>query len=119
MRNGKCSKGYPKDYSQQTILTADGYPKYRRRDDGAFIIKSGHRYTNRHVVSYNPYLSAKYNCHINVEVANSILAVKYLYKYVYKGHDRMSISVQREDGTPVDEIKDYLDGRYVSACETC
>ena len=119
MQNGTCSKAYPKDYSEQTILTTDGYPRYRRRDDGVFVIKGRHRYTNRHVVPYNPYLSAKYNCHINVEVANGILAVKYLYKYVYKGHDRMSIFVQRDDGAPINEIREYLDGRYVSACEAC
>ncbi|TMC16317.1 MAG: hypothetical protein E6J34_20245 [Chloroflexi bacterium] len=119
MNNGKCSKKYPKDYSEQTILTSDGYPKYRRRDDGVFVIKGGHRYTNRHVIPYNSYLSAKYNCHINIEVANGILAVKYLYKYVYKGHDRMSISVERDDDAAIDEIREYLDGRYVSACEAC
>ena len=39
MNNGKCSKGYPKDYSEETILTSDGYPKYQRRDDGTFTIK--------------------------------------------------------------------------------
>jgi hypothetical protein len=40
------------------------------------------------VVPYNPYLSLLFNCHINVEVCTSIAVVKYLYKYVYKGHDR-------------------------------
>jgi hypothetical protein len=39
------------------------------------------------VVPYNPYLSLFFNCHINVEVCTSIAAVKYFYKYVYKGHD--------------------------------
>jgi hypothetical protein len=40
------------------------------------------------VVPYNSYLSLLFNCHINVEVCTSVAAVKYLYKYVYKGHDR-------------------------------
>ena len=119
MNNEKCSKKYSKDYSEQTILTSDEYLKYRRRNDDVFVIKSDHRYINRHVISYNSYLSAKYNCHINIEVANGILAVKYLYKYVYKGHDRMSISVERDDDAAIDEIREYLDGRYVSACEAC
>ena len=76
-------------------------------------MKGGHRYTNRHVIPYNPYLSAKYNCHINVEAANSILAVKYLYKYIYKGHDRTCIDVQRDNDALIDEIREYLDRRYV------
>ena len=97
----------------------DSYPKYRRRDDGAFIIKGNNLFTNRDIVPYNHYLSAKYDCHINVEVSNGIQAVKYLYKYIYKGHDRTSISIQWDHDTPIDEIREYLDSRYVSACEAC
>jgi hypothetical protein len=40
----------------------------------------------------------RYQCHINVEVCSSITAVKYLYKYVYKGHDRALAVVQPETG---------------------
>ena len=36
MKNGKCSKGYPKEYCKQTILTSDGYPTYRRMDNRGF-----------------------------------------------------------------------------------
>jgi hypothetical protein len=66
-------------------------------------------------------LSQKYNCHINVEIATSITAVKYLYKYVYKGHDRACVSVQVEDNqhTSRDEVREYLDMRYVSPSEAC
>jgi len=78
------------------------------------------------VVLYNPYLSLLFNCHINVEVCTFVAAVKYLYKYVYKGHDRAQVDVGLMDAvapdgtTPVqprmrDEIKIYQDGRYVSA----
>ncbi len=65
--------------------------------------------------------------------------MKYLYKYVYKGHDRTLAVVQPEagalpaltpqaatsgaDGNNVpatqDEIQNYLDGWYVSANEAC
>jgi len=96
-------------------------------------------FDNRWVVSYNPYLTMRYKCHINVEVCSSIMAVKYLYKYVYKGHDRVLAMVQPEaralpatapqaassgaDGNNVlvawDEVQNYLDGRYVSANKAC
>jgi hypothetical protein len=81
----------------------------------------------------------RYKCHINVEVYSSITVVKYLYKYVYKGHDRalavvwpkaqaLSVVAPRAvaggaDGNNVlvawDEVQNYLDGRYVSASEAC
>jgi hypothetical protein len=59
-----------------------------------------------------------FNCHTNVEVCSSIKAVKYLYKYIYKGHDRASISVsgqsKKED---IDEITQYRDARWVTPPE--
>jgi hypothetical protein len=100
---------------------------------------SGFVFDNRWVVPYNPYLTMRYQCHINVEVCSSITFVKYLYKYVYKGHDRALAVVQPKaralpavapqaaacgaDGNNVpaawDEVQNYLDGRYVSASEAC
>lgn len=63
------------------------------------------------VVPYNPYLSLKFNCHINVEYCANLKSVKYLYKYVYKGHDRANVEIA------FDEIKHHMDTRYVSAQE--
>jgi len=115
---GKCDKRYPKAFCDETLSEVDGYPIYRRRDDGIKVYKNGHIFTNAHVVPYNPYLSAKYNCHINVEIATTITAVKYLFKYVYKGHDRASITMVNHQGSdPVDEISQFQDTRYVSAAE--
>ncbi|XP_074266504.1 uncharacterized protein LOC141589779 [Silene latifolia] len=52
----------------------------------------GSQLNNRWVVPYNPYLLAKYDCHLNVEICSTFKAVKYMYKYVYKGHDRVSFA---------------------------
>ena len=80
----------------------------------------GHIFTNAHVVPYNPTLSQKFNCHINVEIASSIIAVKYLFKYIYKGHDCASICLINHTGFDiVDEISEYLDSRYISTAESC
>ncbi len=49
------------------------------------------------------------------------MAIKYLYKYIYKGHDRAHVDVVAPDGAAPaqpcmwDEIKIYQDGWYVSA----
>jgi hypothetical protein len=48
-----------------------------------------------------------------VESIASVKAVKYIYKYVYKGHDRTTMKFGRSQ----DEIRLYLDARYVSSCE--
>jgi hypothetical protein len=65
------------------------------------------------VVCYSPYLIWKYRCHINVESIASVKAVKYIYKYVYKGHDRATMQF----GRCTDEVQLYLDARYISSCE--
>ncbi|WVZ67191.1 hypothetical protein U9M48_016306 [Paspalum notatum var. saurae] len=73
----------------------------------------GSKLDNRWVVPYNPYLLRLFNCHINVEACDSIKAVKYLFKYIYKGHDRASVVVRdanKADGD-IDEIKQYRDAR--------
>src|SRR5436305_4861474 len=102
-----------------TAITATnkfGYPTYRRRDNGCTIRKGNNNLNNRWIVSYNPYLCQKYDCHINVEVCSSICSVKYLYKYVYKGSDHVIISIENSND---DEITNYINARYVSASEAC
>jgi len=109
----KCTKNYPKPFRQQTSLSEDSYAVLRRRDTGRTFEVGGKQVDNRWVVPYSPYLIWKYHCHINVEWVASIKAVKYIYKYIYKGHDRTTM----EFHTCQDEVKQYLDARYVSQCE--
>ena len=116
MKDGKCSKNFPKGFSESTRINDCTYPHYQRRDDGRSVNKNGIAIDNRWVVPYNPYLLSKYRAHINLEVCNTIKAVKYMYKYVYKGHDRVMVEFQ---GDKNDEIKRYVDARYVSASEAC
>ena len=115
MVDGNCSKHYPREFIEATTVNKYGYPLYRRRDNNMTIKKKKAIIDNRWIVPYNPYLCQKYDCHINVEICSSIRSVKYLYKYVYKGHDRIMVSI----GRPNDEITKYLDARYVSAIESC
>ena len=117
LENGKCSKGFPKPFHEATTMTEDAYVRTRRRNTGEeHIIKlKGKEYKvdNRWVVAYVAYLLFKYDCHINVEAVFSIKSIKYIYKYVYKGHDRITMGF----GESVDEVQMYLDSRYVSSCE--
>ncbi|KAL4436594.1 hypothetical protein ABPG75_003733 [Micractinium tetrahymenae] len=75
MEGGDCTKRFPRDWQDEPTVPEDGYPLYRRRNDGRTVSKGAVPLDNRWV------------CHINVEVVSSISAVKYLYKYVYKRPD--------------------------------
>ncbi|XP_074292530.1 uncharacterized protein LOC141619414 [Silene latifolia] len=114
----KCEKNYPKNFREFTTNGKDSYPLYKRRNTGEQVVVRKGKLDNRYVVPYNPYLLAMFDCHLNVEVCSTINAVKYLYKYVYKGHDRILFKVA--EGTAsmlVDEIKMYQSGRWVSPPE--
>ena len=122
MVNGSCSKDYPKDFLEETNVGVDSFSVYRRRNNGRVIVKNVRNVgkvilDNRNVVPYNPFLSYKYNCHINVEHCASIKAVKYLYMYITKGPDRATVEISSEGSR--DEIKEYLDARYLGPQEAC
>ena len=65
----------------------------------------------RYVVPYNPWLSKKYRAHINLEACMSVKSVKYLFKYVYKGHDCANIEMTHPSHLNHDEVTTYLDAR--------
>ena len=117
MENKVCTKGYPKEFRERTSLDENGYPHYRRRDNGRTIDIHGVTVDNRWIVPYNPYLLKKHGAHINLESCMTIKSVKYLFKYVYKGHDCANIEVRQINELTHDEISTFMDARYVSAPE--
>ncbi len=64
---------------------------------------------------YSPYLSIQYNTYINIEVALNIDIFKYLYKYIYKGPDRIVAVIDRKI---IDKIKDYINARQLGILES-
>ena len=76
MKEGKCSKKFPKELRQITSTANDGYPRLRRRD--RFVAQVGNQsYGDQWVVPYNSYSLQKLNCRINVEICGMIYSVKY------------------------------------------
>lgn len=64
------------------------------------------------MIPHNTYLLCKYHAHINVESCESVRAIKYIHKYIYKGFDRATAEVAE-----VDKITQYLNGRYIGPAE--
>ncbi|XP_019181931.1 PREDICTED: uncharacterized protein LOC109177050 [Ipomoea nil] len=122
MVNDKCSKHFPKRFLDSSQFDQDGYPLYRRRNDNRMVKKSGIELDNRYIVPHNRYLLLKYRAHINVEWCNQSRSIKYLFKYVNKGNDRVTAEFYKTTtddigNEVVDEINMYYDCRYISACE--
>ncbi|XP_050205787.1 uncharacterized protein LOC126655597 [Mercurialis annua] len=126
MRNGNCSKYYPKKFNTETFIDQNGFATYKRRNDNNFVEKNGIKIDNRFVVPYNRKLLMDYEAHLNTEFCCYSSLVKYLFKYISKGSDRIRAVI--ETNNPIDqntntnnierdEVKSYLDCRYISPCE--
>ncbi|RZB58001.1 ATP-dependent DNA helicase PIF1 [Glycine soja] len=121
MKEGICSRFYPKQFQPQTLLDSNGYPVYHRRNNGHSISKNGVIIDNRYVVPYNPKLLKKYRARINIEWCNQSTSIKYLFKYINKGYDRVIAAMLSDSDNAAqnvnihnDELKEYLDCRKLA-----
>ena len=123
MRDGKCSKHFPKSFAERTEWRDDSpYPVYRRQAPeagGQQVEHRGRLVNNQWVVPFSSLLSLRYLFHINVEICCSVESVKYLFKYIYKGHDRQMVRTGRAREADADEIAEYQDLRSIGAREAC
>jgi hypothetical protein len=129
MKNGFCSKGYPKDFQEETTINENGFAIYRRRNNGHFINKSGVRLDNQWIVATNLALLKRFGAHINVEWYNKSIFIKYLFKYVTKGPNRSKFPFKKlqsnedvpynEETNAIYEVKEYLDSRYICDKDSC
>ncbi|XP_062519604.1 uncharacterized protein LOC134194679 [Corticium candelabrum] len=124
MKDGKCTKRYPRELLRETHTGHDGYPLYRRRKagDGGFTAKvtilgcNEVAIDNKWVVPYCPILSKIFNAHINVEYCNTVKSIKYICKYVNKGSDQAVFGLERQEMRR-DEVSRYEIGRYICSSE--
>ncbi|XP_020970164.1 uncharacterized protein LOC107620407, partial [Arachis ipaensis] len=119
MKNGSCSKFYPKEFRQRTLIDEAGFSKYRRTDNGRTVKKRECVLDNKFIVPYNLELLLKFGCHINVEYTCQTSSIKYLFKYVHKGNDRVTATLYNvgdpsEATQVVDKIRNYYNCRYIS-----
>ncbi|KAI9080609.1 hypothetical protein K1719_037415 [Acacia pycnantha] len=106
----------------KTLNYEHGYPTYHRRDYGHMVSRKGVKLDNRSVVPYNATLLKLFGGHLNIEKTNQSCAIKYLFKYISKGNDRVIAGIYNKNNQPgsqqsFDEISHYLNCRYVSSCE--
>ncbi|GAB0086492.1 uncharacterized protein DMENIID0001_005670 [Sergentomyia squamirostris] len=112
MLNGQCTKKYPKNFQNTTTFRSNGYPIYKRPDNGETVTKGDVVLDNRWVVPHNRYLLLRYNCHINVEYCTMVTVAKYLFKYIFKSVCQANVQL-----TVGDEIQNYEACRFLTSPE--
>lgn len=134
MKDGKCSKHFPKPFLVATVFDVEGYARYKRGPDAQYTTSCGIIIHSGYVVPYNKKLCSRFEAHINVEYCGWNMMIKYLFKYISKGTYRVRYVIQKDVGVNdvgpsntvneqpdvmcrekqhIDEIKTYLDGRYI------
>lgn len=93
LASGKCKKHFPKHFQSHIHIDNEGYPQYCHPDDGRSYNINGQSVKNQWIIPYNPYLSTKFDCHINVECLVSFAMLKYVNKYIHKGSDQANLQV--------------------------
>lgn len=127
------------------ITEGSNYTSYRIRKihDGFSVVKFPFQargkgkedliFDIRWVVPYYPKPLRMFQCHFNAELCVSkVGSIKYLFKYICKGQDRLTVQLKRANGLSydnpvssgtqeellIDESKEYQYARYLSATET-
>ncbi|XP_076936001.1 uncharacterized protein LOC143602926 [Bidens hawaiensis] len=126
MFNGSCCKGFPKNFQPTTFFDKNGHVHYRRRNSGFTVKKNGIIIDSRNIVPYNRVLCLHFMAHINVEYCGWSMLIKYLFKYISKGTNRIRYkitkfpnndTVSNESPSDVNEIQNYIDGRFICPYE--
>ena len=106
-KTGQCTRGFTSNIIQSTTtLDERGYPHYKRNTE-----------KDLNVVSHNVNMLLDWDGHINVEYSGSTYCVIYLYKYLFKGRKKVKAVLRGKRDTQKDEIKAYVQGRYMCAMD--
>nr|GFA73948.1 DNA helicase [Tanacetum cinerariifolium] len=98
IKDDKCSKKFLKKFNQKTFFDENGHVHYWRRDTGVSVTRNEFQLDNNYVVPYNRDLLLAFRAHINVEYRGWSMLIKYLFKYISKGTDRVFARVSRSIG---------------------
>jgi hypothetical protein len=105
---GKCRHRFPKSPQAVTVICANQFPLYRRRQLFTAVVR-GQSISDAWVAPYNGLLLLRYRCHICIEICSHLKVTKYCYKYVFKRPDEAAIGI--------DEIDLFLSRRVLSVGE--
>ncbi len=109
-------KTIPRKFQSETVTNVNEYLIYQHKDMGRTILVHGVELDNCWVIPHNVYLLTKYDAHINIEVYNNIRGVKYLFKYVYKGHDRATIEISCQSENTICPINKWCCSMMMMMC---
>ncbi|GKC67467.1 DNA helicase [Tanacetum coccineum] len=120
---------FSKKYNNETFFDDSRHAHYRRRDTDIHTLKHESSLDNCYVVRYNRDLCLAFQAHINVEYCGWSMLIKYLFKYISKGPDRIFAKISKPIGeastsvgksvVQIDEIHNFVVGHFICPHEAC
>ncbi|GJX80407.1 DNA helicase [Tanacetum coccineum] len=127
-------KTYPEGYRVVSEMMVHGPCGPTHTDavcmkEDIYVTRRGADLDNSNIVPNNRDLCLIFHAYINVEYYGWSMLIKYLFKYISKGTDRIYAKVTKPVGQlppqpeattiKVDEIHNFIDGRYICPHEAC
>lgn len=123
-----CKRRFPKSQLDNSLFSEEKlYCELRRPFEmEVAIVRNGKpkTYSDADISTFSPFLIKKFNCHINVEYCTSPHTAKYLFKYIMKGQDMITVRTvvdqqtgQRKNVADYNEIEVFHTKRYIGAAQ--
>nr|GEY24498.1 DNA helicase [Tanacetum cinerariifolium] len=94
MKDGnKCNRNFPKPYCDATYIDKYGFVHSRRRDTNISTKRQEVCLDNAYIVPFNRTLCMRFYAHINVKYYGWTILIKYLFKYISKGTNRVVANI--------------------------
>jgi len=103
-KGNTCTYGFPHPITSEMWIDDEGRVHFRWPEE-----------EDRWIASHIPEIIDNLDCHIHIDVTFTVSMFMYLYKYIFKGP---LFWVRCNDSDNIDEIADYVNGRYLSAPES-
>ena len=121
MRNRKYKFQFPYAFQDKTIVGNNNKLVYKRLQNSLTFIKpnQSYIYSSRDIAPYNAYFLTRFNAYINIKSYIGYCAIKYVFKYIYKGPNYATITLGAQAAgakpqQPINKIKEYIDAQYIA-----
>ncbi|GKA25917.1 DNA helicase [Tanacetum coccineum] len=120
---GRSKKDFSKEYCSQTYVDKTSFVHYKRRDTGVTTTRQNVKLDNGYVVPYNIRLLLTFYAHITVEYCGWTMLIKYLFKYISKGTNRVVARISKNTTNPQvltsSSYEEQVFNWYIDICPPC
>ncbi|GJU87880.1 DNA helicase [Tanacetum coccineum] len=117
MKEGTCSKKFPKKYNNGTFFDKDRHVYYQRRESDVYVTRRGAEFDNSNIVPYKHELCLTFYAHINVEYCGWSMLIRYPSVQILCVHQENMQLITFRDRDPLNLIVNDEDKKKTTLTE--